>query len=98
MPRHVKSGNPFGLQRRFELDRIDIVVLDGIGRPHDFGLLQTRHRMNEFQLDFHGQAVAQPTGVYFLGIQAFRLQNNLMTVLVRESNDFILKGPLMIPL
>ena len=36
----VQTGDLFGLERRTQLERINAVVLDGVGRAHDLRVLQ----------------------------------------------------------
>ena len=47
--------------------------------------------MDQLDLDFQRQAVAQTTGIDLLGIDPFRLEDDLMSVLVRKADDFILQ-------
>ena len=83
--------NPLCFQSRFVLEGIDVIVFDGIGRTHDFGLFQPLNRPHHLHLDFHGETVSQAAGIDFFRFQAFGFQNNLVSLPFRKLDDFIFK-------
>ncbi len=61
-----KALHQLGFQGGMELGGLHEIIFNGIGRPHDFSLLQSGDAAEELQLDFHGQTIAQAFGVNLL--------------------------------
>ena len=92
LPRREEAADILDLQRRLELRRVDAVVLDGIARAHDVRVLEARYRLEEGELHIHRHARAHALHVDFIRVQALRLKEELMAVLVGEAQDLCLDG------
>ena len=73
------------LKRRVELRRWTIIVFDGVSGADDLGLLETRDGMDKFVLDFERQAGGKTVHVIFPRMPAFRLEEELMAALFRQT-------------
>ncbi len=62
------------------------VQLKGVTKH--FGKIIAVHKID---LNIHGQAVSQPTGIYFFSVQSFGLEDDLMALSVGKPNNFIFK-------
>ena len=47
----IESRDQFGFERRFQANRIEIVVFNGIGRLIDYSIFQAFNRVQGIQLD-----------------------------------------------
>jgi len=88
---HKQVGKQLGLKRRLELNRIYIIIFNGISRPHNFSFLQPFHRSHKFYLNLQGKAVSKTAGINFICINPLVFENNLMAIPLRKTNHFILK-------
>ena len=90
LSRSVEARDLFRFQRRIKLRRVDAVVFDGIGRAGHLRVFQPRHRVQHLQLYLLRHGRGEALDIEFLGIQAHRLDEQLMARLVREGHDLCL--------
>jgi len=69
-----------------------VVVLDGVPRAGHVRPLESRNGVQELQLDGDGQGSGQPIHVQLGRVQTLGLKENLVTLRLRELDDFILDG------
>ncbi len=72
--------------------RVQVVILDGITRAQDVGVLETRYRAHGLELDIKRQAGGNTIRVQLVGGQAFGLDENLVRILVGKAVDLVLDG------
>src|SRR5271155_1803867 len=72
-----------------QFTRIDGVVFDRIPGPDHLSVFEPWYRRNHRELNIHGHAGRHPIDVHLIRIQPFRLQKNLMTILVRKLNYLV---------
>ena len=82
----------FGLERKFYLVRGKEIVLDSIPRPQQLYVLKGGDCSKTFQLNLFGQTCRESVDIYRGGIVPFRLQKDLVALLLRKPVDFILNG------
>ncbi len=92
LSRQIQPIDGFRLQGLPQLARLDEIILDGIGAPHDFGLPETRNGADDLFLDFQGKAVPQALGVDFLRVKPLELEDHGMAFLVGKPHDLVLQG------
>src|SRR6266487_6645853 len=66
-----------------------IVIFDGIADTHHLRPLQSRNTAQHLQLDIFGQAGIHPLHIHLAGAPSFRLQEDLVRDLIRETHDLI---------
>ncbi len=86
----VEPRDFFELQRRQKLQRIDEIVLDRVGRAHDFYIFQPGNRPQKRVLHIDGKRRRHPLHIHFIRVRAFGLHKKLVAILVGEADDFIL--------
>ena len=79
-----------GFQRRLQPARVEVVVLDGVAGAQDVRVFQAGNGAHRRQLDVERQAGGNPVRIIFVRGQAFRLQEDLVAVLVGETVDLVL--------
>src|SRR5438093_12665488 len=84
-----QARDSFGLEPSRQFGRLDEVVLDGIARPQQHGIFESWQRVNEIGLHLAGQTRRESVDVNLAGVQAFRLEKDLMPFLVGESHDLV---------
>ena len=92
LSRREESANLLEHEARQKLQRIDAVILDRVARAHDARLLQARNRMQESLLHIDGKARRHALHIDFLCMPSFRLQEELVAILVGEAKDLRLDG------
>src|SRR5690606_815229 len=80
------------LQRRGQVPRIEVVVFDRVAGAHDVSALEAAHRMHQLELHVEGKAGRDPVRINLVRRQTFRLEKDLMAVLVRKAMDLVLYG------
>ena len=69
--------------------RIEIIVFDRITGAHDLCVLAALHRAHERELNVEWQRCRDAVRIDLLRRQSFGLEKDLMTVALRETNDFV---------
>ena len=92
LSRREESANLLEHETRQKLQRIDAVILDRVAGAHDARLLQARNRMQESLLHIDGKARRHALHIDFLCMPSFRLQEELVAILVGEAKDLRLDG------
>ena len=87
-----QSSDPFGLQRRIQLRRIDEIVLYGVAGAQDLKFFQPGHGMKEPLLDLFGQGRGDAVQVNLPGAQALGLNEDLVPFPVGETDYLIFDG------
>src|SRR6185437_8658428 len=77
-------------QRRLQPARIEIVVFDRISGAQDVRAFEPRNRPHELDLDVERQARGDAVGIELVGLEALRLQEDLVRFLARETMDLVL--------
>ena len=77
------------LQPRRELGGRVVVVLDRVSRARHPRPLETRDRVQKLELNGHGQGSGQPVDVELVGVEPFRLEEDLMPLRVGELDDLV---------
>ncbi len=73
-----------------QLRRRGVVVLDRVAPAHDLGLLQAGDEPEHRLLHVVGQAGADAVAVVLERVAAFRLEEDLVPLLVGEAHDLVL--------
>ena len=81
-----------GLQGIVQITRIEIVVFNRVAGPGDMRLFQTPHGPYQRQLDIERQTGGNAIRIELMGLQAFRLQENLVGMLVGKAVNFVFDG------
>ena len=89
LPGQIQAGDALGLQRSRQLRRLDEVVFDGVSRPQHHGIFKAWKRVHEIRLHISRQAHRKPVHINLARADSFRLQENLMALLVGETNDLV---------
>ena len=76
----------------FQLRRIEVVVFDGIPRPVDLSIAQSRNPVYGLQLDLPWHARREAIEIHFIRVRTLRFEEERMRMLVREGNEFRLYG------
>ena len=92
LPREEQPGDQFCLERRSQVARIEIVVLDRIARLRDRRIFKAGNGPYEFDLHFVRQAGRDAVRVHHVGGQAFGFDEHLVRALVREAHDLVFHG------
>ena len=92
LPRAVQAGHRLYLQRGQQRQRVDAVVLNGVGRPHHHCVLQSRHRVQHLQLHLLWHRGRKALHIQLLGVQPHRLDKQLVPGLVRKAHHLRLDG------
>ena len=90
LPGEEQAADGLGLERRLQCARIVVVVLDRVAWAQDVGALEADHRTDEFDLDVERKTGRDAVRVDLVGRQAFRLEEDLVRVLVGEAVDLVL--------
>src|SRR5689334_6170428 len=85
----IKSSDELCLERRMQLGRFEIIVFDRISGPHDLRTFQSFDGVNHLDLDIKGQTGRKAVGVDFYSIEAFRLEEDLVSLPIRKPRDLI---------
>ena len=88
----VEAFDRLRFQRRVQLRRRGVVVFDGVAPAQHLGVLQAGDEAEHPLLHVLGQAGGDAVAVIFERVAAFRLQENLVAVLVGEADDLVLDG------
>ena len=86
----IEPWQPLDLQRRPQLARIDVVVLDRIAGPPDLDLLKPGDRAQERLLDLGRQRGRDAVGIDGIVVQPLGLEEDLVAGAVGEADDLVL--------
>ena len=75
-----------------QIARIEVVVFDGIAGARDVGLLEAADGTHQRQLHVERQAGGDAVGIDLVRVQPFRLEEDLVAVLVGEAHHLVLDG------
>ncbi len=92
LARTEEAGQALAFETEMEVARVEVVVLDGITGAQEDGVLQAAHTAHQFHLHGKRQAGGDAIGIDFVGIEAFRLQKDLVGALGGEAHDLIFDG------
>ena len=92
LPGTVDAAHDLTFQRGLQRCGVHAVVLDGVGRAHDFKMLKAAYRAVHLVLHSLGQAGRKPLQVHFLGILTAGLNKDGMALLLLKAHDLILDG------
>ena len=92
LARAVEAGQFLHHQAVVQLPRVDAVVFDGVGRPHDAAALQAGDGLQKGQLHLFRQGRAHALDVVFAAALAFRLQKELVGTAVGKAHHLVLDG------
>src|SRR5262249_14322716 len=84
--------DPFGFQSRLKFGGRYEVILHSVPRTHDFRFLQSVDGTHHSDLNVLRQAGRDAIGVDLNRVSAFRLQEDLVPLFVREAFYLILDG------
>ena len=82
--------HPAGLQPRPQLPRVEVVVLDGVSRARDVRALEARDGAHELDLHVEREARGDAVRVDLVGIESFRLDEDLVRVALGEPHHLVL--------
>ena len=85
-----QPGNLLGFKTGFQRAWVKEVVLNGVTRPQDVGVLQPHHRPHRRQLDVKRQRGGDAVGVVLVSAQALGLQKDLVCIFVRKAVHLVL--------
>ena len=92
LAREEQTPRPAGLQRRKQLPRIDVVVLDGVSRPRHLRPLEPRNGLQQRRLRVPGEGGGYPVGIDRVVVQPLRLEEDPVRAPVAEAHDLVLDG------
>ena len=92
LSREVQTINFFRFQGVPQLRRREEVVLDGVPRSEELGILQARDAVNHFHLDIQREAVARAVRIDLRSVPPFRLDENVVLFPPGELDDLVLDG------
>ena len=84
LPCAVQPRHRLRLQRGLQRQRVDAVVLDGVGGPGHHRVLQAGHGVQHLNLNFLRQGGGEPLNVQLLRVQPHGLNKQLVPGLVGE--------------
>ena len=87
-----QSLDRLGLKRTFQRARIEIVVFDRIAGPGDVRVFQPLDGSHQLNLHVERQAGGDSVRIHLVGIEALRLQENLVRFLCRKAHHLIFDG------
>ena len=87
-----RAGERAELERRVELRRRIVVVLDRVAGPRHPRRLEPRDGVQHSQLHVHGQRRREPVHVQLVRVVSLGLEEDLMPLGVREPEDLVLHG------
>ena len=91
LPGQEEAADPLGFEPPGELGRLDEVVLDGIAGPEHHRLFEARQGVHEIELHIPRQAHREAVDVDLARIDAFRLEEDLVPLLLGEPDDLVLE-------
>jgi hypothetical protein len=91
LPGEKQSADALGFQAPIQLGRLNEVVLDGVAGTQQDGILQPGKRMHQIGLHVARQRHRKAVHVDLRRLQTFRLEKNLVPLLVGEANDLVLE-------
>ena len=92
LPRAVDAAHDLAFQRGLERRGVHAVILDGVGRAHDFEMLKPGNRAVHLVLHGLGQAGRETLQVHFLGVLAAWLHKDRVALLLFKADDLVLNG------
>ena len=90
LPRAVKPRHLLEFKSRVKLGRVDAVIFDSVGVAHYLGVLKAVKRAEHSPLHVDGQRGRKALNIGLLGVCAYRLNKELMTLLVGKSGKLVL--------
>src|SRR4029078_7449338 len=84
-----QPADRLGFERRSQLARIDIVVLDGIAGPDDARGLETWDGLEERMLHVLGQRGRDAVRIDGVVVETLRLEKDLVAAALLEANDLV---------
>ena len=81
-----------GFERGMELGREGEIVLDGVGGAEDFGVFAADDGLDHLHLDLEREGGREAVDVDFVRRDAFRFEKQLLSLLLREFDDFVFDG------
>ena len=88
----IEVLHPLGLKCIYQLRRREVVILNGIARLEDAGLLKTLDTVQRLELHLDGQRRRESVEVPRLRPPALGFDKQLVVVLVSEALDLVLNG------
>jgi hypothetical protein len=88
-PAKNRALNGASLQRIVEIARVEEIVLDGVAGSGEVGVFQSSDRADQCVLNIERQAGGNAVGIDFVGLQAFRFQEDLVGILIGEAVDLV---------
>ena len=86
-----QPGDALRLERARQLGRLDEVVFDGVAGPQQHRVFEARQRVHEIRLHVARQAHREAVDVDLARVEPFRLEKNLVPLLVGEADDLVLE-------
>jgi hypothetical protein len=71
---------------------VNEVVLDGVARPHDLGVLEAGDAVHQPLLHVERKGRRDAVGVDLLRLESVRLEDHLVPLTIGEANDLVLDG------
>ena len=90
LPRQKQIRARLRLQRRMQLPRRSKIIFHRISRPQYLRLLAPLNCPHHFDLDLKRQTSRKPVHINLIRRNPFRLQKNLMRLLIRKPHNLIL--------
>ena len=90
LPRKEQARDRLRFQRRFQVARVVVVVLDGVTRAQDMRLLQPPYAAHELDLHIQGQARRDSVRIKLVGGQPLGLEKNLVALFGGKPMDLVL--------
>ena len=92
LPSQEQPRKPLHFQRRVQLPRIDVVILDRIAGPDHGSVLQAWDRLQKGALNVFRQRGRDAVRIDGVIVQALGLEKDLMASAILEADDLVLDG------
>ena len=92
LPCQKEVVHHFGAEGMMQELRVKVVVLDGVGRLKEHGILQTFYRMHSLHLDLQRKRRREALEIVLRRVHTLRFQEKLMRILPGKSSQLVLNA------
>ena len=89
LARKEQTLDEFTFQSRFQVARIEEIILNRVARADDSGIFHPLHRADNLHLHIERQAGGDAIRVNFVRGQSFRFEEDLMLVTIGKAHHFV---------
>src|SRR6266568_8997722 len=85
----VQIFDPLRFEGDMELNRVNVIIFDGVCRTHDFDILKADDGAVKSYLDIDRKRRRHTARIDFDGIKPLRFDEGLMTILIGKAHDLV---------